>query len=78
MLLTSLRDYIQLKGRVDLQNIARHFCLPESAITQMLSFWVHKGIIKCITVDNAGICHQKKCSSCSDCHIVSTIIYTWL
>lgn len=77
MLMTSLRDYIQLKGRVDLQNIARHFYLPESAVTQMLSFWVSKGIIKRITLDE-GMCRQKKCTSCSDCHIMSTVIYAWL
>ena len=57
MLVTSIRDYVQLKGRTDLQDIARHFRIPNSATAQILDFWIKKGCIQQLTIeDNKTAC----------------------
>ena len=33
MLITAIRDYIQLQGRANLQDVARHFRLSTSAVS---------------------------------------------
>lgn len=78
MLITSIRDYVQLKGRVSLQDIARHFRLPESAVSQMLSFWVNKGIISVMTNETNTVCQSTKCSTCVGCDLLSQPIYNWI
>lgn len=78
MLMTSIRDYVQLKGRVELQDIARHFRLPESAVFPILTFWVKKKVIKIITVEQPYFCQSKKCDDCSNCNFNSKIIYVWI
>lgn len=79
MLMTVIRDYIKLQGRVDLHNISNHFCLPESAITQMLSFWVKKGVIRIIPFESQSTCQTKLCASCMSCNVTKqSAIYTWV
>ncbi|OCG21901.1 hypothetical protein A9G11_07880 [Gilliamella sp. wkB108] len=78
MLITSIRDYVQIKGRVDLQNIACHFNLPESALIPMLSFWVKKGMIKREISDNQTNCKTNLCHSCMKCDLDQQAIYTWV
>lgn len=75
MLITSIRDYVQLKERANLQDIARYFRLPESAVEQMLSFWVKKGVLKLITFSEQNDCDSVKCSDCSSCSFDSKVIY---
>lgn len=77
MIMIAIRDYIKLQGCVDLHNIANHFRLPESAVIQMLGFWVNKGIIKRINKDILVNCPQRKCSGCGSCNSISTEIYVW-
>jgi putative ferrous iron transport protein C len=77
MLITSIRDYIQLKGRANLQDVARHFRLPESAVQPMLNFWVNKGVIKLIDND-ALTCAGKHCSTCISCHLTVYPNYAWV
>ncbi|WP_065567597.1 FeoC-like transcriptional regulator [Gilliamella sp. HK7] len=77
MLMTSIRDYVQLKGRASLQDIARHFRLPESATEQMLRFWIKKGMIKLIVQNQSLPCQADKCHSCSSCNLTNHIEYTW-
>ncbi|WP_238786397.1 FeoC-like transcriptional regulator [Gilliamella sp. ESL0232] len=78
MLITSIRDYVQLKGRVPLQDVARHFRLPESAAEQMLGFWIKKGMIKLIVQDQLLFCQTNKCHSCSNCHLAGNVEYVWV
>lgn len=79
MLMTAIRDYIKLQGRVDLHSIANYFCLPESAITPMLNFWVKKGIITIIPLDSQSTCQSKLCSSCLSCNVTKqSTIYAWV
>ena len=77
MLITSIRDYVQLKGRAPLKDIARHFHLPESATEQMLRFWVKKGVIKLIAQDQPLPCQTNQCSSCASCGLTSQLEYIW-
>ncbi|OCG71984.1 hypothetical protein A9G43_03655 [Gilliamella sp. Occ3-1] len=77
MLITSIRDYVQLKGRAPLKDIARHFHLPESATEQMLRFWVKKGVIKLIAQDQPLLCQINQCSSCASCGLNSQLEYIW-
>lgn len=78
MLMTSIRDYVQLKGRVELQDIARHFRLPESALTPILSFWVKKKVMQLIVVEQSDFCQSKKCDNCSGCNFANKTIYAWI
>lgn len=80
MLMTSIRDYVQLKGRADLQDIARHFQLPESASAQMLDFWVKKGTIKLISLAEQNSCSSGQCSDCFSCNsdLNSKAVYAWI
>lgn len=77
MLITSIRDYVQLKGRASLQDIARHFRLPESAVTQMLDFWIKKGTIKLVEQNPPLFCQTNQCHSCSSCDLSRNIEYIW-
>ena len=77
MLITSIRDYVQLKGRVNLQDVARHFRLAESAAEPMLNFWVNKGVIKVVDSDLLT-CVGKQCSACICCNLPAYPNYVWI
>lgn len=77
MLITSIRDYVQLKGRVNLQDVARHFRLSASATEPMLNFWVKKGVIKLVNND-LFTCAGKQCSACISCHLTAYPNYVWI
>lgn len=64
MLMTEIRDYIQLRGRINLQELARHFYVKESAMQQMMKFWVNKGVITVISLQD---CKNNACSDCFQC-----------
>ena len=79
MLVTSIRDYVQLKGRAALQDIARHFRIPNSATVQMLDFWIKKGCIQQLTIeDSQTACKLNQCKTCAGCNIYQQIVYVWL
>ncbi|OCG32476.1 hypothetical protein A9G34_09780 [Gilliamella sp. Choc4-2] len=78
MLITSIRDYVQLKGRVELHNISNHFRLPESAVEQMLVFWIKKGKIQQIILKSEQLCKTNQCSSCLSCHLKPKFVYVWI
>ncbi|WP_392566572.1 FeoC-like transcriptional regulator [Utexia brackfieldae] len=76
MLMTDIRDYLQLVGRANLQDLSRHFGIQESAMQHMLSFWVKKGQISFYYLDNQG-CGSGKCSDCFECSESTKQIYVW-
>lgn len=76
MLMTDMRDYLQLVGRASLQDLARHFKLQESATQHMLSFWVRKGQIKLVDATQNS-CSTGKCSDCFECDESAKQIYIW-
>lgn len=77
MLITSIRDYVQLRGRANLLDVARHFRLPESAVEPMLDFWVNKGVIKLVN-NNLLTCAGKQCSACVSCNLAVYPNYVWV
>lgn len=77
MLMTSIRDYIQLKGRADLQDIARHFRIQETAVEPMLKFWINKGVISQIGLESNDNCRSTTCSDCLSCNTQPSSVYVW-
>lgn len=66
MLITAIRDYLISIGQASLQDLARHFQVQESAMEQMLSFWLRKGTIRQISLTQPG-CSSNQCSNCFAC-----------
>lgn len=66
MLITAIRDYLFNRGQANLQDLARHFHIQESAMEQMLAFWLKKGIIQQLNL-NDNDCSQGSCSDCFVC-----------
>lgn len=66
MLITAIRDYLISIGQASLQDLARHFQVQESAMEQMLSFWLRKGII-CQISSTLPRCRPNQCSNCFAC-----------
>lgn len=67
MLMTDIRDYIQHRGQASLQDLARHFHLQESAVEQMLDFWVKKGSISVIAPLSVNCASASHCGDCKQC-----------
>lgn len=80
MLMQKILEYIQLKGRVNLLDLARYFKMDESALKAMLEIWVKKG--KLTLYDANQNCddlknNKKQCSDCAGCHPSASLIYIW-
>ena len=52
MLITAIRDYLFNRGQANLQDLARHFHIQESAMEQMLAFWLKKGVIQQLNIND--------------------------
>ncbi|MCO6524149.1 MAG: hypothetical protein J6562_03900 [Candidatus Schmidhempelia sp.] len=76
MLMADIRDYLQLIGRANLRDLALRFQIQESAMEQMLAFWIKKGFITQhhLTQDS---CRQGTCSDCFECSEGLKKIYIW-
>lgn len=74
MLLTDIRDYLQIKGRASLQELARHFNVQETAMQQMLTFWITKQKVK---LNRQPLAQTQSCSDCSSCNDSTHQIYSW-
>jgi putative ferrous iron transport protein C len=73
MILSELRDYIQLHQRVSLSDLVQHFKIEQSAIRQMLQKWVSKGKIRVVAAGGS------QCgTSCCQCDPSITEIYEWV
>lgn len=66
MLIIAIRDYLVSKGQANLQDLARHFQVQESAMEQMLTFWLQKGTIEQINLNDES-CSTANCSDCFSC-----------
>lgn len=77
MLMTDISAYLELNGRASLLDLSRHFRVKESAMQQMLSFWVKKGQIKLIDVTNNNCGSGHKCSDCFECNDAAQQVYIW-
>jgi hypothetical protein len=70
----AIRDYLFSRGQASLQDIARHFHVQESAMEQMLTFWLNKGTIQQLNLNNNN-CTQGNCSDCFACPPAAKKIY---
>lgn len=72
MILSDLRDFMQEKRRVTLNELVLHFQVDANALRGMLHKWISKGkIIQSPAGTNCG-------TSCCKCDPLLTEIYEWL
>ncbi|WP_392551847.1 FeoC-like transcriptional regulator [Orbus wheelerorum] len=77
MLMTDIASYLELNGRASLLDLSRHFRIEESAMQQMLSFWVKKGKIKLVDASQSNCTTGHKCSDCFECDDSAHQVYIW-
>lgn len=77
MLMTDIYNYIEMHGRASLLDLSRHFRIKESAIQQMLDFWVKKGKIYLANPSSVDCATGKQCSDCFECNDSAHQIYVW-
>ncbi|RKS85184.1 FeoC-like transcriptional regulator [Orbus hercynius] len=78
MLMTDISQYIELNGRATLLDLSRRFQIQESAMQQMLLFWLKKGKIELVDATAIDNCSTgKKCSDCFECSDSAHQVYIW-
>lgn len=75
MLMTDIYQYIELKGRVSLLDLSRHFHIKESALIQMLDFWVKKGKLTVTNLTTSVCVGNKTCADCHSCSESALLFY---
>jgi hypothetical protein len=73
MILSDLRDYLQQRQRVTLQDLVIHFNMDADALRGMLHKWINKGKVKKFSPDSA-VCG----TSCCKCDPTLTELYEWV
>ena len=69
-ILREIRDYLQIRQRASLNDIALHFETPPDAIRPMLEQWINKGKV--------NRCDALKCNGCaSSCGAAQEESYEW-
>ncbi len=71
MILSEIRDYLQLNRRAALTDMANRFDIAPDALRGMLDKLVAKGRIQKLPSGTA-------CSGCSDCDPTTIEIYEWI
>ncbi|QPK64378.1 FeoC-like transcriptional regulator [Methylomonas sp. LL1] len=72
MILSDLRNYLQDKHRVTLNDLVLHFHVDANALRGMLAKWISKGKVR---LSPAGT----SCgTSCCKCDPLLTEIYEWI
>ena len=71
MILSEIRDYLQERGQVSLQELALHFDSDSDALRGMLAHWIRKGqVSRHSTAASCG-------SRCTQCDPASVEFYVW-
>ena len=73
MILADLRNYLQEKQRIPLNDLVVHFKIDPEALRGMLGKWMQKGKVRLISGGSAG-CG----ASCCKCDPLLTEIYEWV
>jgi putative ferrous iron transport protein C len=73
MILSDLRNYLQIKRRVALGDLVTHFQIDADALRGMLAKWVNKGKVRQISPMGEACGSQ-----CCKCDPALTEIYEWL
>lgn len=72
MILSDLRNYLQEKRRVTLNDLVLHFHVDANALRGMLSKWISKGKVRLTSAaTNCG-------TTCCKCDPLLTEIYEWI
>lgn len=72
MILSDLRNFVQEKRRVTLNDLVLHFQVDANALRGMLNKWISKGKVKLSPAGtNCG-------TSCCKCDPLLTEIYEWV
>ncbi len=72
MMLITLKQYLQEKRLVSMQDLTNHFKLDPEILRQMLALFIRKGHLqKKIKTNQCGV-------KCAKCHPLITEIYEWL
>jgi hypothetical protein len=73
MILSDLRNYLQERQRITLNDLVVHFQIDADALRGMLSKWIQKGKVRLISGGGAS-CG----TSCCKCDPLLTEIYEWV
>jgi putative ferrous iron transport protein C len=73
MILADLRNYLQQKQRITLNDLVLHFQIDADALRGMLGKWIAKGKVKIVSSTNVN-CG----TSCCKCDPLLTEIYEWV
>lgn len=72
MVLTELRNYLQVNRRVLLADLSNHFDVDPDALRGMLQKWLNKGKVRKLSGD-------RECSSgCCKCDPATLEVYEWI
>jgi putative ferrous iron transport protein C len=72
VILSELRDYLAVRGRAPLSDMAARFEVDEDALRAMLEVWIHKGRVR--RIDTGG----KACGGCCGCATALPELYEWV
>jgi putative ferrous iron transport protein C len=72
MILSELRNYMQLQHRVVLNDLIIHFNVDANALRGMLGKWISKGKVRKTSAEQA--CG----TSCCKCDPAMTEVYEWV
>jgi putative ferrous iron transport protein C len=72
MILADLRDYLKIRKRIALRDLADRFNLDEEALRGMLGKWIRKGHVRKLPSGTA--CD----SGCCKCDPALTELYEWV
>jgi hypothetical protein len=73
MILSDLRQYLQDRRRVTLNDLVTHFHIDADALRGMLGKWISKGKVRQLPVNSAA-CG----STCCKCDPLLAEIYEWV
>ncbi|MCW8862003.1 MAG: FeoC-like transcriptional regulator [Rhodospirillales bacterium] len=71
MILSQIRDYMALRGRASIGDMANHFDADMDAVRGMLDIWMRKGRVRRIESTD-------ECGGCSKCDPLKLEIYEWI
>ena len=70
MILSELRDYLQIRGRATIADLSARFDTEPDALRGMLQKWIGKGKVERLVSDN-------NCGGCCKCDDGSSELYLW-
>jgi predicted transcriptional regulator len=72
MILLELKQYLQQRGQVSLQELVRHFHTEPDTLRAMLAIMLRKGEV------NKEMFNNARCNNCNKCDATALEIYRWV